>query len=135
MCAMIGNNSMMARTIRGRELFEGANYSRARTTRGRELFQGRGHRCENYSRASAIRGRELFCLLGYFKHKHCWLGGGGLIKLRMCTWSPQQENLLWQGLNVFSSRPVAIFAFPPPGFCLILGLCWATTIFFCSNLE
>ena len=31
----------------------------------------------------------------------------------MPTCCPQQENLLWQGLNVFSSRPVAIFAFSP----------------------
>ena len=44
-------------------------------------------------------------------------------------------KLALAGSECFFEPSRSNFCISPPGFCLILGLCWATTIFFCSNLE
>ena len=44
-------------------------------------------------------------------------------------------KLALAGSECFFEPSRSNFCIFPPGFCLILGLCWATTIFFCSNLE
>ena len=48
---------------------------------------------------------------------------------------PPTGKLALAGSECFFEPSRSNFCIFPPGFCLILGLCWATTIFFCSNLE
>ena len=48
---------------------------------------------------------------------------------------PPTGKLSLAGSECFFEPSRSNFCIFPPGFCLILGLCWATTIFFCSNLE